>query len=686
MKVTKLNIAIQNKMTDETYNETQPNKYIPLNTNSSNSDKIEFLDILAKDTRKDSFIKILVKEALKINQTNNFQKKICNINLKENDIEGLYEWPTLFNNSRPLSHYTRTNYKKNEIEEDENDNLFNNIISPKVLVDLPNDKMNYFFGKNSFGNSVNNLKYKNNTPNFRKNNKNKKDKNVNLKSDKNIKRRNSKLSTWKFSYKCKENTKNNNKIKEESKTDFDENNHIKPISVYWNHGPKSTFYFSNTFSDYYKEDLKSFTKKMPILKAKIKTNTKRLKTEIEKEKNEIYIKEKILYDIIQKDNLDLRKQDLIISAQRKNPVPLMKYIFKKEYPNEEIFKEHIKKYFKTMKPYGNDDGKVDYTQNDRWRLTNELIKFRKMELSKKNKNKKSEKSKGKLILSYYDMNDPDLEIFNKLNLENEDNKDNDNNDKKNCSFENKNNFGNTYDFRIELKNKAKTIEIERIRPRSGFRTAKDINILKSEKNKFKNRPHSSNIRRVHNFLDERYYFDIKDYNELYKDYMPSNRFPTKTSSKIINTSYNKINELMKERFFKNKMNDNYFITEPDFKIEQKYKIKKYINNYNDNKHLYLNDYYGNKNSKKNKKAKIRPNTAIGIRNKKCNILDFNKYIDTNYDLKMSKMNEEIYFTPMNCFNKLAGKYYSSSNNVHIKNKRNKRKNILDINKKNSSKK
>ena len=50
------------------------------------------------------------------------------------------------------------------------------------------------------------------------------------------------------------------------------------------------------------------------------------------------------------------------------------------------------------------------------------------------------------------------------------------------------------------------------------------------------------------------------------------------------------------------------------------------------------------------------------------------------------MNEEIYFTPMNCFNKLAGKYYSSSNNVHIKNKRNKRKNILDINKKNSSKK
>ena len=33
---------------------------------------------------------------------------------------------------------------------------------------------------------------------------------------------------------------------------------------------------------------------------------------------------------------------------------------------------------------------------------------------------------------------------------------------------------------------------------------------------------------------------------------------------------------------------------------------------------------------------------------------------------------------MNCFNKLAGKYYSSSNNVYIKNKRKKREKILDM--------
>ena len=33
---------------------------------------------------------------------------------KENDIDGLYEWSSLLNSGRPLSHYTRTNYKKTE--------------------------------------------------------------------------------------------------------------------------------------------------------------------------------------------------------------------------------------------------------------------------------------------------------------------------------------------------------------------------------------------------------------------------------------------------------------------------------------------------------------------------------------------------------------------------------------------
>ena len=331
-----------------------------------------------------------------------------------------------------------------------------------------------------------------------------------------------------------------------------------------------------------------------------------------------------------------------------------------------------------MKPYGNDDGKVDYTQNDRWKLNKELIKFRKMEnklnSEKKNKNKKLVFQKdGKLILNYYDINDPDLKIFNKLNLESLVTTDE---NKKNYSFEYKNHFGNTYDYTIEEKNRAKTIDNEKLRPKSSYSIKKEINTLSSDNGKLKNRPHSSNIRR-NNFLEDKYFFDIKDFNELYKDYLPSNRFPLKTSSKVSNTSYNKINELMKERYFKKKMNDNYFITEPDFNFGKTNQNKKY-NSYNNSKSIYLNNYYGNGNkTNQNKGKKERPKTAIGVRKENCNVIDFNKFIDTNFDLKMNKISDEAYFSPMNCFNKLAGKYYSSSNNVHITKKRNKREKILD---------
>ena len=128
----KLDLSKYIKNTEETYAETNPNKFQYTNTysrtNPNLNQKIDFLDSLAKESRKDSFINILVKESMKINQTNNLKKKLNEINLKEDDIEGLYDWSTLFNNSRPLSHYTRVNYKEPKIEEDEND--INDIKSP----------------------------------------------------------------------------------------------------------------------------------------------------------------------------------------------------------------------------------------------------------------------------------------------------------------------------------------------------------------------------------------------------------------------------------------------------------------------------------------------------------------------------------------------------------------------------
>ena len=742
----KLNLPTHNINTEETYQETFPNNKRYINANK-NIEKLDFLDLLAKESQKDSFINILVKESMKINQVNNLKKKINEINLKEDNIEGLYDWSTLFNNSRPLSHYTRVNYKEKKIEENNNNN--NDYKSPQILVDLPNDKMQFFFGKNSLGNNlnINNESKKNNSinsninkysPNFRKNSISKTSKtttnlinantntesnndNNNIKKNKKRinKRKSIKLPTWHFPYKSRKNVNNNINISSLKKEKIEESkkNINKNIT-------NNTFYYSDTFSNYYKEDLKSFTKKMPILKAKVITDSKKLKNEIKKQKTEAFLKEKILYDIIKKDNLIINKQDLIISAERRNPVPLMKSIYKQENPDAIEIKEHIRKYFNTMKPYGNDDGKVDYRINDRWRLNHELIKFRKMEYKlKKQKEKENSRNNNpnyykkmysninkKLILNYYDINDPDLDIFNKLNLESIEADDNNNEifNKKNNSFEYKNNFGNSYNFEIEeifYKNKNKTIDNEKLllRPKTGFKLAKELNILNQEnKNEKKiNRPHSSNIRRNYNKYnnlkindDEDYYFfDIKDYNELYKDYLPSNRFPLKTNSKINNSSYYKINALIKEKFNKKKLNAlnniNYFITEPDLSIKpkiikekEKYE-KKYNSSYNTSKSKNNKSSINNNttfSNKVNKGTKTRPKTATGIRPKqKCHIFDFNKVINTNIDFKMNKIDDNVFFEPMNCFNKLAGKYYSSSNNVHIKNKRNKRKEILDIN-------
>ena len=58
-KQIKFNITKLNKTTEEAKPETLGNKYKQINTNSSTSEKIDLLDSLAKDSRKDSFINIL---------------------------------------------------------------------------------------------------------------------------------------------------------------------------------------------------------------------------------------------------------------------------------------------------------------------------------------------------------------------------------------------------------------------------------------------------------------------------------------------------------------------------------------------------------------------------------------------------------------------------------------------------
>lgn len=146
----------KNRITNPNYSEEKINeseeenisRSYMMNKSRSSIEKLDFLDSLARGSRKDSFLNLLDEEAQRIEKLNDQKLKLNNITLKETDIEGLYDWKTLFNNSRPISHYTRMNYKKPVLTEEA---ISDDIKSPKILVDLPDDKMLYFFGKNAFG-------------------------------------------------------------------------------------------------------------------------------------------------------------------------------------------------------------------------------------------------------------------------------------------------------------------------------------------------------------------------------------------------------------------------------------------------------------------------------------------------------------------------------------------------------
>ena len=70
-------------------------------------EKIDFLEGLSKGKQKAAFENLIKEEADRIDMINKQKKKLKNINLLEKNIEGLYNWKTLFNNSRPISSYTK---------------------------------------------------------------------------------------------------------------------------------------------------------------------------------------------------------------------------------------------------------------------------------------------------------------------------------------------------------------------------------------------------------------------------------------------------------------------------------------------------------------------------------------------------------------------------------------------------
>ena len=685
---------VETKLNTKTFAETKEN-----NTNSSINqitDKTEFLEMLSKqkESDKEALDNIIVNEVNRIKNVNEKKKKLNDINLIEKNYDDLYIWQNLFNHSRPLSNYTTL--KRRKIKKLEENKDLEEFKSPVILVDLYEDQMNLYFGKNNLiqtegtKNKIRSAREKYDLNNNKLiNNRAKKSNhlsiNTNLNLNNNVilpinnikqKTQSKNQSSAIYSIKSKKSSSARNRImssinsrKSQKNRDKSLHKHIRPMSVYSPRAKTCSFYFSNTFSDYYKEDLKTFSEKMKILKAKVKSNPNHLKREIKTQRIVSHKKEKKLEDIINSNKITFDKEDLITAADRRNPIPLLKSIFKTNYPDKEVMKENIKMYYNTMKPLGNSRESIDYTQNERWGF---VEKFSEMRGGvKKEIHKKEIRNNKNLILKYYDEDDPHIKMFEKM-VRNKTAKIKDlkylkeeedlskkkyfnpilNNIEETVPFLKEKEDKKTEDKKtqeeINKENIENPIDAE-VRPKTGFKSvASHIDTtfnFNFNTNKNIKRPQTSNIKEI-SMIDNNYYVP---YSNL--EYKSKVSFPIKTSSNVGNVSYDKINQMLQERQFGlSKIKNDYFITSTG-QVKNKEKKQKYKE-----EKIILPNY------KKSKK-----------------IYDFGEISDFGFNFGFEKGNtpREKKVWAEEYFKNFRRKHYSSSNNVHIKNKRKNKVELLN---------
>ena len=182
---------------------------------------------------------------------------------------------------------------------------------------------------------------------------------------------------------------------------------------------QGAFYFSNAFNDYYKMDFKDFIKIMPVLKAKKRCKSARLTSQIKKSKkisNEEEQKREIfINDMLDKmHNLYIEKQYLSLSLNSNNIQPLMSSIHSQIHPGEgDELTKHTKMYTKTNKPLGSerDVDSIDFTVNQRNYHRNVLNKSKYYQ-----QKQRAKPEMRKMHLSKYDINDPDIAIFKRIEI------------------------------------------------------------------------------------------------------------------------------------------------------------------------------------------------------------------------------------------------------------------------------
>ena len=618
------------------------------------ADKTHFL--------KDSYNTIFSNQLNDFDNFNEKKEKLKNINLFEKDYQDLYEWPNLLDNSRPISSYTTIKNKTLCVKNEDNK-------TSELLYTNKNDKK-------SIKHTI---------------------------------------------IECNDNQEKTNKTKQTIKRNISSS---RPLSIYSHNNNSSSYFLSSRINDYFIENLKTFSDRIKLLKPKLRTNSYQLKKVIKTQRIKSSKKEKELKKKLNLDHEDItiEKQKLIIAAERKNPIPLLQSIFKQVYPEKEVIKENIKKYFKTMKPFPSespdlDDSSVDYTKNDRWRWIEEMKRNRLQKKLKFNKSDMSEYNKKNLILSYYNHNDPYIQMFdriigqkkNQFNDNNNNNSEliqkNDNNEK--CFNPILQHFNNNFNTKKLLfnENTNKNIikdekkednykkeihqnnqNMKNIRPKTGFKPSQIINNPWAKRPKTSNRIKYNdlytNIRKSskETSMESNNYDPYSDIDISSKNSVP---IKTKSNSNSGNISYDKINEI-NEIFTKRKIDkfliNDYFITSAGI-------IKNSIKNNSINNMKYNQENFfvpKSINTKKNlsfnktcniykKMKKNENNKWNGFYNNKKGVNFYN--FDDIIDNALKKINKQDSMYSLNYFKNIGGKFYSSSNSVTVKKNRNKYKQL-----------
>ena len=399
-----------------------------------------------------------------------------------------------------------------------------------------------------------------------------------------------------------------------------------------------SFYFSNFFNDYYKENLKSFIKKFPLLKPKFETNSDKLKNSLKDRKSEN--KERKLNDIINSDDLVIKKQELIIAGKSDNAIPLLKSIYKQTHIDYKDSNKILnKKKIKLKADY-------NYTNNN-----NRKIKIKKNNLSYIEPINEITK----LECSTYNENDPDLNIFkekyyfssrnlnNNNNIKNENISSVDNNLTTTISTNVskpfiKNNLQRPLTSRV-IKNNLKIINND-VRPLTTKNNDKNSNDFNNNNN---------NLKSIESFKNDSFSIKLNNNN---------NQNKKNKNNKIIKEKKNFVSEIKIEfdSFDKNK-------------IKQR-PLTNYKNNNNKN-NIYNENNNNNQNEIKESTNKEFYNNKKEKYNYNYSNYYFNDYIDTVFKKdQIKKISDEPgYFYPLNLYNKNNQKWFSASNNIFVRNKK-----------------